>query len=80
MAAGWLWVYWPFALALIAIVLFGVPEAVAFRSKTAGPTFSRFMWHMHQKFPFWTLAWGMLIGGLAVHFLWHWCPDGAGVG
>lgn len=70
-----LWIYWPFALAFIALVLFAIPEYIAFQ--TGGPTFSFFMWTMAVKFPLWTFLWGMLVGGLAVHFLWHWTPPGA---
>jgi len=66
----WLWWYWPFALTFIALVLFAIPEYIAI--KTGGPTFSLFMWTMAEKFPLWTFVWGMLVGGLAVHFLWHW--------
>ena len=73
----WLWIYWPAALALIALVLFAIPEYIAIKRKTAGPTFSLFMWTMATKFPLWTFLWGMLVGGLAVHFLWHWCPPGS---
>lgn len=71
----WLWFYWPAALAFIALVLFAAPEYIALHD--GGPSFSFFMWTMAQKFPLWTFLWGMLVGGLAVHFLWHWSgkPD-----
>lgn len=75
--SGWLWWYWPFALAFIALVLFAIPEFIAFEKPSAGPTFSAFMWYMHTKWPLWTFLWGMLVGGLAVHFLWHWSPPGS---
>ena len=65
-----LWAYWPLALTFIALGLFAVPEYLAIRGK--GPTFSEFMWTTAQRWPLWTFLWGMLIGGLAVHFLWHW--------
>jgi hypothetical protein len=70
---NWLWVYWPAALTFIAIVLFGVPEYLAL--KHGGPTFSRFMAKMANAGPIgkiWVMAWGLLIGGLTVHFL-GWC-------
>jgi len=69
----WLWWYWPAALLFIAFVLFGVPEYAAIRY--GGPTFSRFMATVANSGAFgkvWVLLWGMLIGGLAVHFL-GWC-------
>jgi hypothetical protein len=71
----WLWWYWPFALVFIALILFAIPEYIAVSD--GGPTFSLFMWTMHTKYPLWTLAWGMLIGGLSVHLLWHWSPKGS---
>lgn len=70
-----LWIYWPFALGFIALVLFAIPEYIAIQM--GGPTFSFFMWTMAVKFPLWTFLWGMLVGGLSVHFLWHWIPAGA---
>lgn len=69
----WLWVYWPAALAFIAFVLFGIPEFCAL--KYGGPTFSRFMATLANAGGIgkvWVLLWGLLIGGLAVHFL-GWC-------
>ena len=68
----WLWIYWPAALLFTALVLFAVPEYIALSH--GGPTFSLFMWTMAERFPLWTFLWGMLVGGLAVHFLWHWNP------
>ena len=75
MNGKWLWWYWPFALAFIALGLFAIPEYVAIQGH--GPTFSLFMWTMQEKFPLWGYAWGNLTGGLAVHFLWHWLPPGS---
>lgn len=71
----WLWWYWPGALAFILIVLFAIPEYIAITS--GGPTFSYFMFIMGQHFPLWIFVWGMIVGGLAVHFLWHWIPPGS---
>jgi len=70
---SWLWYYWPLALGLIAFVLFGIPEWAALQY--GGPTFSCFMATVANAGALgklWVLAWGMLIGGLAVHFL-GWC-------
>lgn len=69
---GILWGYWAFALAFIALVLFAIPEYLAFYDPALGPTFSAFMWDMQQKWPLWGYLWGNLTGGLAVHLLWHW--------
>lgn len=65
--------YWVFALVFLALVLFAIPEYLAIKHK--GKTFSEFMAYMGRtsKFaPLWCLIWGMLIGGLAVHFS-GWC-------
>lgn len=72
----WLNYYWPVALAFIAFGLFAIPEYAAI--KYGGETFSRFMANLANSGPIgkiWVLAWGILIGGLAVHFLgWCICP------
>lgn len=71
---SWLPYYWPFALLIVLpLFLFGIPEDIAL--KYGGETFSRFMANMANAGPIgklWVLAWGMLIGGLAVHFD-GWC-------
>jgi hypothetical protein len=68
-----LWFYWPAALVFIALVLFAIPEYLALHS--GGPTFSEFMATIAWSGPLgllWIFAWGMLVGGLAVHFLgWY---------
>lgn len=70
---NWLWLYWPGALAFIFFVLFGIPEWAAIHY--GGPTFSRFMATVANAGAFgkiWVLLWGLLLGGLSVHFL-GWC-------
>lgn len=65
----WLWYYWPAALAFIAFVLFGIPEFAAI--KFGGPTFSEFMAMLADAGAIgkiWVFAWGLLVGGLLVHF------------
>lgn len=69
----WLWFYWPAALAFIALVLFAPAEWYALHR--GGPTFSAFMATMAYHGPIglmWVFSWGMLIGGLVVHFF-GWC-------
>ena len=72
--------YWLAALALIALVLFGIPEFAAIRY--GGTTFSHYMASVANAGAWgkmWVLLWGMLIGALAVHFLgWcmYQCPGG----
>lgn len=68
----WLWYYWPGALATIAFFAFAIPEAIAL--KKGGPTFSYFMATVRASTfgPIWIWAWGVLCGGLVVHFS-KWC-------
>lgn len=70
---NWLWWYWPAALGFVAFVLFAIPEWAAIQY--GGPTFSRFMATLADAGAIgklWVLAWGILMGALAVHFL-GWC-------
>ena len=70
---SWLAWYWPAALGFIAFVLFGIPEFAAIRY--GGETFSRFMANLANSGPIgkiWCIAWGVLFGGLVVHFT-GWC-------
>jgi hypothetical protein len=64
----WIWLGW---LLLIG-VSFAIIEGIAIaRGKT---TLSRFTVTCTAAFP--PLIWiiGVVCGGLAVHFWWHWCP------
>lgn len=69
----WLDYYWPLALAFLALILFGVPEALALRY--GGETFSRFM-RKTSDIPFWGKLWVglwfLMFGALFVHFN-GWC-------
>jgi hypothetical protein len=38
-------------------------------------TLSRYVWTIGQNFPLSIWFMGVVAGGLAVHFFWHWCPD-----
>lgn len=51
---------------------FAGPEAFALLN--GGTTFSAFMADTQSRWPLWELVWGLLIGGLGVHFWWHWQP------
>ena len=74
---NWLAWYWPAALATIAFLIFAVPEAIAL--KTGGETFSRFMATVRASAfgPIWVWLWGVLCGGLVVHFS-QWCMYNVG--
>ena len=66
----WIWVCWLVAAAVSFAAIEGVAIA---RGKT---TLSRLTVTCTAAFP--PLIWmiGVLCGGLAVHFWWHWCPAG----
>lgn len=66
----WIWTLW-----LIAIVVsFAIFEVRAFKFPERQDTLSRFIWNIGQKWPLSLVLFGMLFGGLAVHFYWNWCP------
>lgn len=67
-------VFWACWLVGIALT-FAVPEYLAL-SGHGGTTLSSFMWQTTLSWPLWEFIWGLLIGGLAVHFWWHWNPPG----
>lgn len=70
---SWLWYYWPGLLTSIAFLWFAVPEAYAIITGK-GPTFSYFMASVRKSSfgPIWCWLWGVLCGGLVVHFS-TWC-------
>lgn len=65
-----IWVLWWLAI----VASFTILEARAIRHPDRQNTLSRFMWEIGQKFPLSLVIWGLLIGGLSVHFFWNWCP------
>lgn len=71
------WIVW----SVIALLAFAVLEALAFRHPTRLNTLSRSIYDLGRKWPFSIFLLGFLIGALATHFFWQWCPDGGtGVG
>lgn len=64
----WYWALWLLGI----IITFAVPEGIAIWKH--GTTFSQFMATMQYEWPLWMYVWGVLMGGLAVHFFWHWVP------
>ena len=56
------------------ILLFAVGETYALRKGKL--TLSRWVYDASSKFPLLMVFYGMVFGGLAVHFFWHWCPAG----
>ena len=67
---SWMWIIW----LLVIVISFTVLEAYALKYPQSQFTLSRFVWSIGQKWPLSLVLWGMLIGGLSVHFFWNWCP------
>lgn len=64
------WIIWLLAI----IVSFTVLERYSFKHPQRSNSLSRFVWSVGQKWPLSIALWGMLFGGLLVHFFWNWCP------
>jgi hypothetical protein len=65
---SWVWVGW---------ILFLAASFAAFEGSalTHGKTtLSRFTWNISRAWPPFPFVLGLIAGGLAVHFWWHWCP------
>lgn len=68
-------VSWPWVLWLLAFVAsFAVLEGYAFKHPQRENTLSRATWKLGQRWPLSLVLFGMVFGGLAVHFYWNWCP------
>lgn len=65
------WLSW----LLAGLVSFAAFETYAI--KTGKPTLSLSTWNLFQAWPLIAVVFGMVFGGLAVHFFWHWCPPGS---
>ena len=65
---AWIWVAWLLAL----IGSFAILEGYAII--THHWTLSRFTYNLSVAWPLMPWACGVLVGGLAVHFWWHWSP------
>ena len=64
-----------------AVAFFAYFEWRAFKYPERQNTLSRWIYNMGQTWPLSIFLMGLLCGGLAVHFFWHWCPAvGTGVG
>jgi hypothetical protein len=66
----WMWVLWLAAL----IISFALIERYAFRHPDRQYTLSRTVWGLGQRWPLSIFIFGAIVGGLAVHFFWNWCP------
>jgi hypothetical protein len=74
MPRKWLWWVWPLWFLLI-LISFAVLETFGLTYSADGPTLSRFIWTIGQKWPLSIFLWGFVSGGLAVHFFWNWDPS-----
>lgn len=66
-----LWTLWLLAL----IASFALFEGAALYSH--GLTLSSYVWGLTEAWPPLPYVAGMVSGGLAVHFWWHWLPPGS---
>ena len=60
-----IWAAW----LLLVIISFAILEGEALTSRR-WDTFSHWNWVVTSKFPLWPVFYGLLFGGLAVHFFW----------
>ena len=60
---------------IIAIAFFAWFEKRAFDFPNSQNTLSRWIYNLGQSWPLSIWLMGMLAGGLAVHFFWHWDPN-----
>jgi hypothetical protein len=67
---GW---YWWALWALLFAVSFALLERYAFAHPDRQWTLSRVMATLGARFPLSLVVWGIFIGGLSVHFFWHFC-------
>ena len=66
---AWSWTAW----ILTIIVSFALLEGYALaRGKL---TLSRYTWQASVAWGPLPFVLGAIVGGLAVHFFWHWCPE-----
>lgn len=63
------------ALNIAWVLGFAVLEFSAIRSQSL--TLSRFVYDLNVQWPISSFLFGLVIGGLAVHFYWHWNPPGS---
>lgn len=61
--------------ALGFLIFFAVFEVRAFRHPDRANTLSRFVYDIGKAWPMSIFLLGLLVGILATHFWWNWCPD-----
>jgi hypothetical protein len=69
------------AMGVMFLLGFAVFETYAFRHPERQNTLSRAIYNLGRQWPFSIFLFGLVVGALATHFFWQWCPDGGtGVG
>lgn len=68
--------YW-ILYAVVLLVMFAIGERYAFNHPERQNTLSRAIYDLGSTWPLSIFLMGLLAGGLAVHFYWHWCPAGS---
>lgn len=74
---------WPWIIGLVLFLAwFGYWETKALMSPRPDTsktnwTLSYFVYTIGAHFPLSIFLMGLIVGGLAVHFYWHWCPAGS---
>jgi hypothetical protein len=72
---------WMWLIGLVgAVGFFAAVEEYAIRQPTKQWTLSRCIAWLGQNFPLSIWVCGVFTGAMAVHFFWHYCPFGAGLG
>lgn len=66
---AWEWIIW----GLLIIITFWCLEAFAFKHPDREWTLSKSVAYLGQRWPLSIFIQGLVVGGLAVHFFWHWC-------
>lgn len=64
-----IWSLWILAI----IATFAFLEAYAFRHNTT--TLSRYVYASSKAWPVLPFIIGLIVGAVAVHFWWQWCPE-----
>ena len=68
------YIFWT---ALNACWLVGFIVGEGYALYTGGLTLSSYVWRLSQDWGPFQFVLGLIVGGLAVHFFWHWLPPGA---
>jgi hypothetical protein len=78
------WV-WPALISAVGVIILIGLACETYALLTGKTTFSAYVWNKYKDDPYALFVAGMviglIIGTLATHFFWHWCPeDGRGIG